>query len=231
MVLELGDVDAVAATVVLLRDGDRGPEVLLLERPDRGAFARAWVFPGGAVEPVDVETDDLTPDDPVDEERAARRAGVRETFEETGLVVDPHTMIHLSRWYPPRETPVRFRTWFYVAPAPRGDVTLQPEEAVNHRWIRPSDALALHERGELRLFPPTWVTLWGIKDDATSRAALDRVAGESPLVFEGRFAPGQQEMFWSDDVAFSDDALRDAPGPRHRLSIASRPWVYERTIH
>ncbi|WP_166791232.1 NUDIX hydrolase [Cryobacterium sp. Hh7] len=44
----------VAATVVLLRDGAEGPEVLLLERPrHRGSFAGAWVFPGGGVDPED----------------------------------------------------------------------------------------------------------------------------------------------------------------------------------
>jgi len=45
------EVAGAAATVVLLRDGERGVEVLLAERPrDRGSFAGAWVFPGGAVE-------------------------------------------------------------------------------------------------------------------------------------------------------------------------------------
>ena len=34
----------VAATVVLLRDAGDGLEVLMIERPDRGSFAGAWVF-------------------------------------------------------------------------------------------------------------------------------------------------------------------------------------------
>jgi hypothetical protein len=43
-----------AATVVLLRDAPDGLQVLLLERPGhRGAFAGAWVFPGGVVDPQD----------------------------------------------------------------------------------------------------------------------------------------------------------------------------------
>src|SRR5688500_13210336 len=77
----------VAATVVLLRDTDEGPEVLLLERPDRGSFAGAWVFPGGKLD----DADRLSPDEP--EEHAARRAGVRETLEESGLVVDPEALV------------------------------------------------------------------------------------------------------------------------------------------
>ncbi|MDI2099569.1 NUDIX domain-containing protein [Ruicaihuangia caeni] len=42
-----------AATVVLLRDGVHGLEVLMIERPHRGWFAGAWVFPGGKVDPDD----------------------------------------------------------------------------------------------------------------------------------------------------------------------------------
>ena len=63
----------VAATVVLVRDGADGPEVLLIERPDRGPFAGAWVFPGGKLE----DDDRRGADEP--EEDVARRAGVRET--------------------------------------------------------------------------------------------------------------------------------------------------------
>lgn len=224
------DIDGVAATVVLLRDSAEGPEVLLLERPDRGSFAGAWVFPGGALEDVDVVGDDLTPDDPADEERAARRAGARETLEETGLALDPAALTAFSRWYPPREAPKRFRTWFYLARSPGGTITLQADEAVDHQWIRPPDALSRHEQNALTLFPPTWVTLWELARHATADDAIEHAARSTPRVFEGRFAPGQREMFWTDDVAYPDDALRDADGPRHRLDITSRPWVYERSL-
>jgi len=44
-----------AGTLVLVRDGERGPEVLLLERARDLAFvAGAAVFPGGSVDPADV---------------------------------------------------------------------------------------------------------------------------------------------------------------------------------
>jgi 8-oxo-dGTP pyrophosphatase MutT (NUDIX family) len=50
-----GEVPAVAAaTVVLVRDAARGPEVLLLRRSDRASFvAGAHVFAGGGVDPGD----------------------------------------------------------------------------------------------------------------------------------------------------------------------------------
>jgi 8-oxo-dGTP pyrophosphatase MutT (NUDIX family) len=42
-----------AATVVPLRDGPAGLEVLMLRRSGRGAFGGMWVFPGGKVESED----------------------------------------------------------------------------------------------------------------------------------------------------------------------------------
>lgn len=90
-----------AATVVLLRDAEGGPEALLLRRHKRSGFAAdAWVFPGGVVDPGDRtdETDRL--DGPSPEEWARRlqlddpaeavayvTAAVREAFEETGILL------------------------------------------------------------------------------------------------------------------------------------------------
>lgn len=80
-----------AATLVVFRHDPAGgaPQLLLLERAGTMAFAGgATVFPGGAVDPADralaeaAGAHGLDPDD-----AAARIAAVRETLEETGLVV------------------------------------------------------------------------------------------------------------------------------------------------
>ncbi|MGN6488123.1 MAG: NUDIX domain-containing protein, partial [Devosia sp.] len=43
-----------AATLILARDGGRGPEVLMVERAEGMAFAAgAWVFPGGRIDEAD----------------------------------------------------------------------------------------------------------------------------------------------------------------------------------
>ena len=84
-----------AATVALLREGGDGLEVLLLERPDRGSFAGAWVFPGGKLDDADRHDADES------EEAVARRAGAREVEEECGLVVAPESLVPLSCWNPP----------------------------------------------------------------------------------------------------------------------------------
>ena len=208
----------IAATVVLLRDGADGLEVLLLERPhDRGSFAAAWVFPGGAVDPEDEAGSD---------EASARVAAVREVEEETGLAVSVSDLVTVSRWTPPAGIPKRMQTWFFYAPAVSGPVTLHPDEAIAFQWIRPADALSLHGAGELKLFPPTWVTLHELLGDASVSDALARGRAADLAEFVTRFAG--RMVLWHPDVAYDDDALLDAEGPRHRLDTASLPWVYTR---
>lgn len=158
----------VAGTVVLLRRGESGVEVLLIRRPTRGSFPGAWVFPGGKV-----ESEDRVPG--AAEVEDARRAGVRETFEEVGLsVVGP--IRSLSRWQPPPEAPVRIRTWFFLAEAPAdAPLVLAPDEVEEAAWVTPSAALQRHGAGEWTLFPPTWVTLHRLSRHETVSDALEAV--------------------------------------------------------
>jgi 8-oxo-dGTP pyrophosphatase MutT (NUDIX family) len=88
-----------AATVVLVRPGAGGPEVYLLRRQTSMAFAAGMcVFPGGGVDPRDFDRD-IAWEGPTaaqwagrlgtDEEtaRALVCAAVRETFEESGVLL------------------------------------------------------------------------------------------------------------------------------------------------
>ncbi len=91
-----------SATVALLRDGDTGPQALLLRRHGRSGFAAdAWVFPGGVVDKPDREPElaDYL-DGPSPGAWAARlgtdtpeqalgyvAAALREAFEETGILL------------------------------------------------------------------------------------------------------------------------------------------------
>lgn len=76
-----------AATLVIFRQtsAHNPPELLMVERSQAMRFAAgATVFPGGKVDPQDVElAQSLKEADPVD--AAARIAAIRETLEETGL--------------------------------------------------------------------------------------------------------------------------------------------------
>ncbi len=78
-----------AATVVIFRRAQAGaPELLMVQRSRALRFAGgAAVFPGGKVDPADVTlAATLMPDEPL-EIASARIAAIRETLEETGLVL------------------------------------------------------------------------------------------------------------------------------------------------
>jgi 8-oxo-dGTP pyrophosphatase MutT (NUDIX family) len=217
----------VAATVVMVRDGAGGPEVLMIERPDRGSFAGAWVFPGGKLEPAD--------GDPADEQAAARAAGTRETWEETGLRVDADALVPLSCWDPPPGLALRIRTWFFVTDAPGGDLIVAPDEVVAAEWVRPADMLGRHARGEVTLYPPTWVTLHDLADQPHARGVTDaaRIGGIRRFETVARRDETGTMLLWHGDAAYADetDGMAEAPGAasRHRLELASLPWVYTRT--
>lgn len=98
---------APAASILLLRPLPDGLRVLLLQRHLRSGFMpRLWVFPGGRVEPQDRIPDDRiglsTGEDPAfawppDDVIAARRAGIRETFEESGVWLGTGTLPEAAR--------------------------------------------------------------------------------------------------------------------------------------
>ncbi len=134
-----------AATVIVLRDGPEGPEILMLKRSGRaGFFPNAWVFPGGRVDPADhtVQTAGATHGiNPGDNAFAV--AAIRETFEEAGvwlgsgeateelrtalndrsktladvpeLRADLDRLAFWSWWITPEVEPKRYDTRFFVA--------------------------------------------------------------------------------------------------------------------
>ena len=203
-----------AATVMLLRHSGGGLEVYMLRRKPTMAFAPgAYVFPGGSVDPRDSDEQvawagpDAAEwgqvfDAPPALARALVCAAVRETFEESGvllagesadsvvadttsdeweadrqalldhsvslaellarrgLVLRADLLRPWSRWITPVIEPRRFDTRFFAAALPAGQRTRDVGgEAAEVAWLQPGDALAAGKHGEIRLFPPTAVTL------------------------------------------------------------------------
>jgi hypothetical protein len=139
-------------------------------------------------------------------------------------------VVPFSHWTPPAITPKRFATWFFVAPAPEGDVTIDGTEIHDHGWVRPAAALEHHAAGELELAPPTFVTLRQLAGHADVAGLLAAAAASTPeryVTRPARSASGETLLTWHGDVAYGGGDP-DAPGPRHRLSWASLPWRYER---
>ncbi|MDQ1521988.1 MAG: hypothetical protein QOI55_3061 [Actinomycetota bacterium] len=216
-----------AATVVLLRDGSDGVEVLLARRSSKLAFhGGAWVFPGGRVDPEDygADADDVF--------AAAKQAAAREAFEEAGLRVDAATLVHVSNWTTPDISPKRFATWFFAGRSGEGEGVADGTETDAIAWFRPADALAAREAGDIELAPPQFVTLLGLTGYDDVAAALTSLAARDPFDFTPRFHftdEGAAVCVYADDVAFDDAANLDADGPRHRLVMEKASWRYERT--
>ncbi len=211
-----------AATVILLRDGGDGLETLMLRRNSKLAFGGMWVFPGGRVDAEDRAG-------AIDDLDAARRAAVREAMEESNLAVARDQLVPLSHWTPPSRTPKRFATWFFVAPAPDGAVTIDEGEIHDHMWVSPTGALAQRDEGKIELAPPTFVTLHTLARTASVAETLAAAAGREPDVFVTRIAMTDAGLvtLWAGDAGYeSSDAA--ATGPRHRLLMADGGWRYER---
>lgn len=130
-----------AATVIPVRDGDTGLELLLVQRnPESRFMGGAWVFPGGAVNEGETEVE----------------TAVREAEEEASIALDPDTLVPFSRWITPRQVKVRFDTHFFVAPTPTDAAPVcDGEECVDLRWIGPAAALEAGRSDELLLMFPT----------------------------------------------------------------------------
>jgi 8-oxo-dGTP pyrophosphatase MutT (NUDIX family) len=228
-----------AATVVLLRPGPSGPEVYLLQRQTSMAFAGGMcVFPGGGVDPRDFD-DELVErglwSGPSPAEWAARLgcdepkaralvcAAVRETFEESGvllagpskdsvvgdttgadweadrvaletrelgfseflhrrgLVLRADLLGPWAHWITPEFEPKRYDTAFFVAALPAGQVTRDvTSESDQVTWIRPADAVAAVDAGEMLMLPPTYLCCHELAQYDDVAAILD-AAGEREI--------------------------------------------------
>ena len=226
-----------AATVVLLRQSGAGPEVYLLRRQASMAFAGGMcVFPGGGVDPRDFDhAVAWAGPEPAGwaarlgvDERMARAlvcAAVRETFEESGVLLagTPDAVVgdttgdeweadrqalearelsltgFLGRrglvlrsdllgawaaWTTPVFEPRRYRTWFFVAELPSGQVTRDvSSESTSVQWLPVADAVAGVERGDLFMMPPTYLTCLDVAQFASPAAALVEAGGREVDMF------------------------------------------------
>jgi len=150
-----------AASLILLRDGPDGPEVLLVRRnPEQRFMGGAWVFPGGAVHEGD---------------GGPELTALRELEEEAGVRLDEvGSLVPFSRWITPAEVKVRFDTWFFAAQAPlHAEARPDGSECVDARWLRPRVALREYSRGELTLVFPTIKHLEQLADAQSVTELLD----------------------------------------------------------
>ncbi len=105
-----------------------------------------WVFPGGAVDPEDG-----------DSEAGYRACAARELSEEAGIeLAASEELVLFSRWITPEVVSRRFDAWFFLALAP-AHTPPKPDgvETTDAAWFEPRAALEAQATGELALAFPT----------------------------------------------------------------------------
>jgi recombination protein RecT len=212
-----------AASVIVVRDAERRPQVLVLERSAASRFLPSYVvFPGGA---VDAEDAALAQRWFGSHEEAPRAAAVRELVEEAGLALTADGLIDtrqpaggetdamravearppylsqlraLCHWIAPEDVPVRFDARYFAVRSPGGlDPTPDGDEAVRAWWIEPRQLLAEWEQGERKLYWPTWYTVNQLAACESTDAVLE-------LSFETREPDDDlaerlpRSVFWQD---------------------------------
>lgn len=192
-----------AATILLLRDGRAGLEVLMVCRAREVDFASgALVFPGGRVETTDAAL--APPEDPLG---AFRVAAIREAWEESGILLAhppgpeippegeflahlharglrPHhaALTPFAHWITPAHSPKRFDTHFFLAHAPEGQEAIHDgREAVEALWVRPAEAVEEADAGRRTLVFATRLNLLRLAQWNSAEAAI-AAAQATPIV-------------------------------------------------
>ncbi len=218
-----------AATVVPLRNGREGIELLLLRRnPELRFLGGAWVFPGGRIDAEDFSGGERSGEALM---QAARRAAVRETLEEAGVEIQEQNLAHFSRWIPPTKVARRFETWFFAAELEGvTEVVVDGEEIDDFAWFTPQRALAAQHAGEIVLAPPTYITIEQMSVFPDTHAALVALNACEVDVFTARLVKHEQGAIslYPGDVAYEGGDV-DRDGPRHRIALFADGWSYERS--
>jgi 8-oxo-dGTP pyrophosphatase MutT (NUDIX family) len=168
------------------------------------------------------------------EHRDAVNAGTARLLDvcrQEDLVLAADTVHYVSRWVTPELAPRRYDTRFFVTVAPPGQVARHDDsETIATIWVRPADALARGERGEIQLLPPTIANLKSIEPYRTSAevmawaGAVTDVVTVLPIVV---FGDGSVQVLRPGDDGY-EEALADraANGPPDEavLSSAREAW-------
>jgi len=165
-----------AASVILLRGGADGLELLLVKRTPKARFmGGVWVFPGGAVDAGEGDGDE-----------AHRLAALRELSEEASITLaDPAELVKFSRWITPAAVSIRFDTHFFLAPLPDGQTPkVDGQECVDLGWFTPEGALDAHRAGEILLVFPTIKHLEQLSEFERVEELLEYATGRQVLPIE-----------------------------------------------
>ncbi|MEU6354613.1 NUDIX hydrolase [Streptomyces sp. NPDC047072] len=120
-------------------------------------------------------------------------------LERRGLVLRSDLLGAWTRWITPEFEPRRYDTFFFVAALPEGQRTRNAStEADRTVWIRPGEAAAGYDKGELLMMPPTIATLRQLGGYESAGAALAGAPARdlTPVLATARLEDGEIVLSW-----------------------------------
>ncbi|MER5970253.1 NUDIX hydrolase [Streptomyces sp. NPDC002055] len=129
----------------------------------------------------------------------ARELSFAEFLARRGLVLRSDLLSGWARWITPEFEPRRYDTWFFVAVLPQGQRTRNAStEADRTVWIRPAEAAAGYDRGELLMMPPTISTLRELEPYGSAGQALDAAPARdlTPVLARAELRDGEIVLSW-----------------------------------
>ena len=208
-----------AATVLLMRDGPRGLEVLMTRRSMTASFAPgAYVFPGGGIDAADAQAHSMAQRRPLQSDLHLTQAiaAIRESFEELGILFARHAN---GRWADPVDIAAIDRQGAFATQCQARGLTLAADQVfVLAHWITDRDLprrfdvpflVARMPEGqtpvadESEQFEPVWVR---------PQDALDRHAqGDFFIIFPTIRTLERLKAFADVDAVLQACAINDEP--------------------
>lgn len=122
------------------------------------------------------------------------------------LVLRSDLLAPWARWITPEFEERRYDTWFFLAVLPTGQRTRDVSGEADHTvWLRPAQAAAGYDQGEMVMMPPTISTLRQLLPYRTADEALAGAAGRdlTPVLARAELRGGEVVLSWPGHEEFT----------------------------
>ncbi|MEX0169709.1 NUDIX hydrolase [Streptomyces sp. LMG1-1-1.1] len=136
----------------------------------------------------------------------ARELSFADFLDRRGLVLRSDLLGAWARWITPEFEQRRYDTWFFVAALPAGQLTRDVSgEADRTVWIRPAEAAAGYDRGELMMMPPTISTLRTLESYGAAAEVPAAAGGQdmAPVLAQARLEGDELVLSWPGHEEFT----------------------------
>jgi 8-oxo-dGTP pyrophosphatase MutT (NUDIX family) len=134
----------------------------------------------------------------------SRELSMTAFLEKRSLVLRTDLLGPWSGWLTPVFEPRRYRTWFFVARLPEGQVTRDvSSESSAVQWTAALDAVEQVEREQMMMLPPTWLTCLDVGQHADVDAVLAEAQGRHVEIFTPEVVPDGDEWILSTPPHYS----------------------------